>query len=109
VNNAPALFIPLRSEYFDDFARGEKHVERRIYGKRWNERTCAIGRPVVLSRGYGKWSRLNGVVIGFELNTAPWLREDWVACYGPGRALVAACITIEVHRVRIESLLSGGV
>jgi len=44
------LFIPLKGEYFDAFARGEKRQEFRPWGKRWNERTCRIGRRVVLSR-----------------------------------------------------------
>jgi len=45
------LFVPLKKQWFLAFERGEKTVEYRR-GKRWNERTCAIGRPVVLSLGY---------------------------------------------------------
>ena len=48
-----ALFIPLRGVYFDQFERGEKRTEYRQRGPRWNAETCAIGRRVVLSRGYG--------------------------------------------------------
>ena len=59
------LFIPLNGVYYDAFESGKKHYELRPYGKRWNEKVCATGRRVVLSRGYGKARRLNGVIIGF--------------------------------------------
>ena len=45
------LFIPLKAEYYDQFATGEKRDELRLYGPRWNKRTCPVGRPVILSRG----------------------------------------------------------
>jgi hypothetical protein len=32
---------------------GTKDTEYRLYGPRWNERTCSIGRPAVISKGYG--------------------------------------------------------
>lgn len=59
------LFIPLRREWFDAFARGEKRHEWRRYGPRWNEATCPIGRPVVLALGYTR-SRLIGRIVSFE-------------------------------------------
>jgi ASC-1-like (ASCH) protein len=57
------LFIPLRSEYFDAFASGKKTCEWRIYGPRWNEKTCTPGREVTLSKGYGKHQRLRGIIL----------------------------------------------
>lgn len=60
------LFIPLKSEYFEAFADGSKRAELRRYGKRWNEGTCQIGRPVVLSKGYGKAHRLTGNILRFK-------------------------------------------
>ena len=30
----------------------------RVYGPRWNEKTCFIGRRATLSKGYEKGSRL---------------------------------------------------
>lgn len=60
-----ALFVPLKAEYFHDFATGLKTTEYRLYGPRWNERTCRPGRPVVLSLGYGKRNRLMGRVASF--------------------------------------------
>lgn len=62
----PALFIPLKTKWFEQFKTGEKREELRLYGPRWNEKTCAIGRAVTLSRGYGKKERLAGRVIGFK-------------------------------------------
>jgi len=61
------LFIPLKGEHFEAFERGEKDTEYRPYGKRWNERTCYLGRPVVLSFGYGKHRRLTGVIRSFTV------------------------------------------
>ena len=59
------LFIPLKSLHYDRFAEGVKTKEYRRYGKRWNERTCRVGRAVVLSRGYGTQDRLHGRIDGF--------------------------------------------
>lgn len=56
------LFIPLKAHHFDAFARGEKTVEMRRLGQRWNIRTCPPGREVILSRGYGKEQRLHGTI-----------------------------------------------
>src|SRR5688572_15733164 len=61
----PPLFVPLKAEYFNDFASGMKTTEYRLYGPRWNERTCRPGREVVLSLGYGKRNRLRGRVASF--------------------------------------------
>jgi hypothetical protein len=56
------LFIPLKTEYFNAFKDGSKDTEYRPYGKRWNRETCYVGRKAVLSKGYGKYERLSGVV-----------------------------------------------
>lgn len=92
------LFIPLRARYFEAFRDGSKHIEYRVYGPRWNERTCRLGRPVVLSKGYGKAHRLAGRVIGFWKSTA--VTKSWEDCYGPRGDRVAACIGIEVQHVK---------
>jgi len=88
------LFIPLKTEYFRAFESGIKTTEYRRYGSLWNERTCRIGRRVVLSRGYGKQSRLTGTVVGFEKRIMD--SPDWLACYGA--AGEAACIRIELDK-----------
>ncbi|OPY70470.1 MAG: hypothetical protein A4E62_01557 [Syntrophorhabdus sp. PtaU1.Bin002] len=60
------LFIPLKREHFEAFENGTKTTEFRQYGPRWNERTCVVGRPVVLSLGYGKQRRLEGLITAFS-------------------------------------------
>lgn len=62
-----ALFIPLRTEWFRQFQDGTKNTEYRAYGPRWNERTCRIGRPAVISHGYGKRERMGRTVHGFKV------------------------------------------
>jgi len=56
------LFIPLNTEHYNAFENGSKVWEFRLYGKRWNEKTCEIGRPVTLSKGYGKQNRIHGKI-----------------------------------------------
>lgn len=56
------LFIPLKAEYYDAFVRREKSEELRKWGPRWNNKVCAVGRQVVLSRGYGKTNRMRGII-----------------------------------------------
>ena len=60
------LFIPLKTEYYEAFERGDKHEEIRLYGPRWNEKTCSIGRKVILSKGYGKHARMTGTIAAFH-------------------------------------------
>jgi hypothetical protein len=62
--------------YFNQFKAGTKGEELRLYGPRWNEKTCAIGRQVTLSKGYGKHERLRGVVTGFKKVSALTLSEE---------------------------------
>ena len=61
-----ALFVPLITRYYDAFERGEKNEELRLYGPRWNENTCIVGREVILSKGYGKKPRLRGTIWKFK-------------------------------------------
>lgn len=90
------MFIPLKSEFYDAFKVGTKTTEYRIYGPRWNERTCRVGRAVVLSKGYGKQNRLQGEVTAFEVSRKPTRTSAWRKCYG-SRSVRAACITVAVR------------
>lgn len=87
------LFVPLKSEYFEAFVDGSKTVEFRKYGPRWNESTCAVGRAVTISKGYGRQFRRDGEVVGFQKK---WVDSpEWLECYGePGWA---ACIEIALR------------
>ena len=64
------LFIPLNSKPFEDFKSGTKDTEYRRYGKRWNERTCVVGRRVTLSKGYSKKHRISGTITDFTTKSA---------------------------------------
>ena len=59
------LFIPLKTEYYEDFKNGTKRVELRLYGKRWNHQTCKVGRDVIVSKGYGKKNRMTCIIWKF--------------------------------------------
>jgi len=91
------LFIPLKREYFEAFEAGRKTWEYRRKGSRWNAETCAIGRRVTLSLGYGKGRRMAGVIIGFRIHGAPAELPGWTECYGSGPGK-AACLEIRVDR-----------
>lgn len=99
-----SLFIPLKREYYEKFESGEKWVELRPYGKRWNEHTCFEGRPVVLSLGYGKKHRLTGVVVSFFTSAHATFREDWQKIYG-NKYDRAACIEIGYLKPVTEKIL----
>lgn len=92
------LFIPLRREYFEAFDNGKKDTEYRLYGPRWNERTCVVGRPVILS--LGKQRRLNGVITSFECKLAQRSKGGAVASliYGMRKGYSIAEIGIAVTR-----------
>lgn len=85
------LFIPLKTEFYLAFIDGTKNEEYRPEGPRWNRHTCAIGRRVVLSHGYGKADRCEGVITAFRSTME--LPPGWSACYGD-RPGPVACITI---------------
>lgn len=89
------LFIPLKGEHFDAFADGSKDTEYRMYGARWSEGTCPPGRQVILSRGYGKYHRLQGHIESFSVNYDPAKLKGWTECYGD-RGGWAACIKIKL-------------
>lgn len=61
MNDKP-LFLPLGAQFFDDFMSGEKTAEYRLFGPRWNLKTCIPGRQIMLSRGYGQQNRAMGII-----------------------------------------------
>jgi hypothetical protein len=81
-----ALFVPLAAQHFMAFDSRAKRAEYRLYGPRWNERTCPTGRRVLIAYGYTKL-RLRGVVRGFDVTrfgtiSAGPLGESLRQCYG---------------------------
>jgi hypothetical protein len=92
------LFIPLKAEYFDAFVAGVKNTEYRPYGPRWNERVCAVGRRVILSRGYGirrrSWGYI-GVFLSLPLSAIPdEAAAAYRKCYGANAPTQVACVQI---------------
>lgn len=90
---ANPLFIPLKTQYYNSFCDGSKTTEYRLYGPRWNENTCQIGRSVLLSKGYGKQNRVFGIIVGFSKKHMS--SKSWLDCYG--KPAVAACIEIKIN------------
>lgn len=91
------LFVPLRREYFEAFERGEKTIEYRMAGGRWNSQTCRVGRRITLSLGYGKARRLHGVIADFYVDEEVDKIPGWRECYGDrgdSYGPIAACIVI---------------
>ena len=80
------LFIPLKSEFYEQFKSGIKRIEYRLYGPRWNEKTCFLGRKVILSKGYGKKDRMTRIISEFRKRDARTLqglnRCSVLVCYG---------------------------
>jgi hypothetical protein len=95
------LFIPLKSQYFNAYTDGSKTEELRLYGKRWNEKTCSEGRPVVLSKGYGKQHRLAGSIWRFKKQHGSTFGSTYKAAildvFGTLDVEIA-CISIVVER-----------
>ena len=61
-----ALFVPLRTEYFNQFADGSKSIEYRRHTRQWTAKHCYPGRLVMLSHGYSG-RRLSAVIEHFEV------------------------------------------
>lgn len=92
------LFIPLKSEYYEAFKNGSKREEFRLYGQRWNEQTCPVGREVLLSKGYGTKDRLTGLIRDFKRQHAASMElihhQSILNIYGT--------LNVEIARIQIE-------
>ncbi len=103
-----ALFIPLKTEYYRDFERGDKTVEYRLAGPRWNARECYVGREVNIRRGYSTPDNLYGVVTSFDVLPLAkiqggLLRIAIINCYrNVTQTTPIACIGIELKRGEIR-------
>lgn len=89
-------FIPLKREYFNAFKDGTKQWEYRKLGRQWVAKNFPSGRPVVLSLGYGKKHRLNGVVGSVIVDPCAQNLPGFRECYGPD-ATHALCIQIKLQ------------
>ena len=89
--NQKPLFIPLKKQHHLEFESGTKTVEYRKYGPRWNERTCAPGRPAILSYGYKTLKRMSGVIKSIEVGSQK--PKEFIDIYGYD----GECIAIEIQ------------
>jgi hypothetical protein len=64
------LFVPLLGKWFDAFADGSKQWEHRLMRRQWNVDQVRVGRRVTLSRGYGRFNRLHGVIVEVQTHEA---------------------------------------
>ena len=100
----PPIFIPLKREFYDAFERREKRHEYRRESPRFNAQTCQPGRPVILSCGYGRQRRMEGIIKAYSESHTPQDLPGWIACYGTAPA-TAAIIEIElIQRPRMSRL-----
>ena len=97
------LFIPLKTEYFQAFKDGSKTDELRAYGARWNEKTCAAGRPVTLSKGYGKHERMTGRVWRFKKQHG----STFGSTYKSAILAVYGTLDIEIACISINNIVHG--
>lgn len=94
--NERPMFIPLKTEHYENFEKRTKTEEFRPYGARWNEHACRIGRKVTLSKGYGKKHRLHGTITGFRIVEDPTTLPGWKDCYGD-RKCKGVAVRIEIN------------
>lgn len=72
------LFVPLNSEPWRAFERGEKGAEFRGVNNQFNRDTVVVGRTVELRRGYSTDDSLWGVITEVEVdNNLGDLVEGW--------------------------------
>ena len=56
------VFVPLTTKFFYQFKNEGKRFELRRLGGPWNTNNIYSSRPVVLSKGYGKYERIKGII-----------------------------------------------
>ena len=101
------LFVPLNAWAYDQFEAGTKKDELRLYGPRWNEKTCIPERPVILSRGYGTKNRMNGTISAFkkvhgsQLNSS--YQEAVLRVYGTLDIDVAVISIADLEKINIRT------
>jgi len=102
------LFVPLAKRWYIEFREGRKDTEfrpaeaRRFpngdHGKAspWNERTCRVGRPALLSNGYQVSGRLHAVVAAFRVQDDAPPEFDEIYPGHRARGGLVAAITFRV-------------
>ena len=77
------IFIPLKSQYFEDFKNGSKRIEYRRAGVgQFTLAKCTPGREVTLSKGYGTRDRIRGTVVRSWIERHEYPTGAIAQCYG---------------------------
>ena len=90
----PPMFIPLRRQWFEAFRDGEKRIEWRVYGARWNRQSAHRGRRVVLSLGYSG-ARLLGSIVRTRCVRADLAPPSARAIYPNAKYLCAIHVALD--------------
>ena len=61
------LFVPLKTEHYRNFERGEKEWELRGVNNQFNAETVTVGRRVELRRGYSTDDSIWGEIADVEV------------------------------------------
>ncbi len=92
------IFIPLKSQYFEDFKNGRKQIEYRRAGVgQFTLAKCTPGREVTLSKGYSKSNRITGTVVRSWIEHHEHPTGAIAKCYGTEPIDIIA-ISIRVDR-----------
>ncbi|MCP3928063.1 MAG: hypothetical protein GY705_03060, partial [Bacteroidetes bacterium] len=102
------MFIPLKSQFYYQYKKKKKDTELRLYGNGFNERTCTVGRKVVLSKGYGKHERLTGYIKNFKVKHATLLNKSSrlaiKKCYGNLNVNIACIYIVGIRQDTINGV-----
>jgi hypothetical protein len=93
MRSSPPLFVPLKTEHFRAFERGEKSVEYRRHGPRWNSSTCWPGRAVTLSHGYSG-ARIPATIESVSVVLCADAPESCRSIYPIDAPLIALCMCL---------------
>lgn len=88
------FFLPLMKKYYLQFAEGTKKTEYRMEKGMYNKNQLFVGRNILISNGYSKKDRLNGVITRVYRSKRAARRSDFIAIYGVQE--YAFCFDIEL-------------
>jgi hypothetical protein len=99
------VFMPLKKEWFEAFARGEKTEEWRLPGRLYNERTCTPGREIILNLGY-KAKTIPGVRLRARIARVEFRKPSRETADALGAADGVDCMVLCLTDIRPEAAAS---
>ena len=94
------LEIKVFEKYFEQWIDRKKKYEMRIYGEKWNEKTCRVGKKAIIRCGSKGLSSVSGVISGFSVVEAcdlPQSDQDTIKEIWGTIDLTMACIEINIE------------